>query len=134
MHLGAIVASGTGVYLDEPRLELVIHHEVVAVQLPGLLAVFNQVLAAGGCHIGTWSQGIIGEIPVCSTRSEKSRQDKSAVVACCLRWVTASHFFNEFEVGDFLNKYSFRFIELEFSLPPSDSAHQPLTPRLFQDI
>lgn len=62
MYLGAVVASGTGVYLDEPRLELFIQHKIVAIQLPRLLAVFNQVLTTGG------SQGIVGEMPVCFTR------------------------------------------------------------------
>lgn len=67
LYLGAVVASGTGVYLDEPRLELFIQHKVVAVELPRLLAVFNQVLTTGE------SQGIIGEIPVCFTRSKISQ-------------------------------------------------------------
>lgn len=43
-HLGAVVAGGARIDLNEPRLVLVVHHEVVAVQLPGLLAVLHQVL------------------------------------------------------------------------------------------
>ena len=44
IHLGAVIAGGAGIYLDEPRPELVVHHEVVPVKLPGVFAVLHQIL------------------------------------------------------------------------------------------
>lgn len=47
MYLGAVVAGRAGVYLYQPRLVLIVYHEIVAVELPRFLAVFHQVLGRG---------------------------------------------------------------------------------------
>lgn len=45
-YLRAVITGWAGVYLYEPWLVLLVHHEVVAVQLPRVFPVFNHVLSS----------------------------------------------------------------------------------------